>query len=83
MKIKNSVSIRHASILELLKIVDLVPECDACKHQRQREYEECINEKDPLILIALIDEYPAGFLVAYNKYSDGSYYCWRVGVLPQ
>lgn len=70
------------TISQLLKIIDQVPEFDRAKNERESEYRERIDTRDPLILVSITDQMPSGFLVAFDKYQDGSYYCWRVGVLP-
>lgn len=37
----------------------------------------------PALAVAAYDgENPAGYLVAYDRYRDGSLYCWMTGVLP-
>ncbi|MBU2213529.1 GNAT family N-acetyltransferase [Patescibacteria group bacterium] len=77
------VTIKFVPISEVLAVIDLVPEFDESKHQREQEYQKRIANKDPLIVVVFIDKKPAGFLIAYDKYSDGSYYCWRTGVIPE
>lgn len=37
---------------------------------------------DPLYLAAFIDNAPAGYITAYDRYGDGSYYCWMAGTVP-
>ncbi|MCK5016181.1 MAG: GNAT family N-acetyltransferase, partial [Candidatus Peribacteraceae bacterium] len=43
---------------------------------------ERIEDKDPVAFVGYLDEKPVGFLIAYDKYGDGSWYCWRAGVIP-
>ena len=38
--------------------------------------------KEKLILVAYVDNQPAGYMVSYNKDNDGSFYCWMAGVDP-
>lgn len=40
------------------------------------------KDKKRLILVAYADGQPAGYLVAYDKDDDGSFYCWMAGVDP-
>jgi GNAT superfamily N-acetyltransferase len=42
-----------------------------------------LENKESLILIAKIDDNPAGFAIRYDRYNDGSLYAWILGVLPQ
>ena len=39
--------------------------------------------QSPLILIAFFEQTPAGYMIAYDEYHDGSLYCWMVGVIPK
>lgn len=41
----------------------------------------CAGEKF-LALAAFDGQNPAGYLIAYDRYKDGSLYCWMAGVLP-
>lgn len=46
-------------------------------------FENRYKGKEPLILGAYLEEKPAGYIVGYDKYEDGSFYCWMAGVNPQ
>ena len=35
-----------------------------------------------LVLVAYVDNQPAGYMVSYEKNNDGSFYCWMTGVDP-
>ena len=41
----------------------------------------CENRKT-LALAAFLNGEPAGYAVCYDRYEDGSLYCWMAGVLP-
>jgi ribosomal protein S18 acetylase RimI-like enzyme len=45
-------------------------------------FEKRYEGKDKLILVAYADGQPAGYIVAYDKFGDGSLYCWMAGVDP-
>ncbi|MEI8343372.1 MAG: GNAT family N-acetyltransferase [Candidatus Moraniibacteriota bacterium] len=48
-----------------------------------KEYFEArYNNATKLILVAYINEVPIGFIVAYDKENNGSFYCWMAGVNP-
>lgn len=46
-------------------------------------FEKRYAGKDKLILVAYVGDQPAGYIVAYDKFGDGSLYCWMAGVDPQ
>lgn len=45
-------------------------------------FESRINRKQSLVLVAYVNDKPAGYMVSYNRDSDGSFYCWMAGVSP-
>lgn len=47
-----------------------------------RVYQQRLEGKKSLILVANYYNEPAGFKVAYDKYGDGSLYSWMGAVLP-
>lgn len=48
----------------------------------RKYFEDRCASKEKLILIAYADNLPAGYMVAYDKNGDGSFYCWMAGVDP-
>lgn len=38
--------------------------------------------KDSLTLVAAMGGNDAGYMVSYDKFGDGSFYCWMTGILP-
>lgn len=45
-------------------------------------FENRYQNVEKLILVAYVDNQPAGYMVSYKKADDGSFYCWMVGVDP-
>lgn len=45
-------------------------------------FEKRCKGKDPLIIAAYTDEgnKPIGYLIGFNRFNDGSFYCWLSGV---
>jgi len=50
---------------------------------RKEEIEDQLKNRQSLILTAYKDEVAVGFLIGYDKYLDGSFYCWMLGVSPE
>ena len=46
------------------------------------EYSKRLNSTVHLILTACDDHNPIAFKIGYHRYSDGSFYSWMGGVLP-
>lgn len=49
---------------------------------KKEEIEDVYKNRNPLILTAYWEEEPVGFMICYDKYKDGSFYCWMTGVMP-
>ncbi len=45
-------------------------------------FQERLEGKDSLVLVAYVENQPAGYMVSYKKYDDNSFYCWMAGVNP-
>jgi len=39
-------------------------------------FEDRIKGKDNVILVAYYNDNPAGYMISYDRYGDGSIYCW-------
>ena len=46
-------------------------------------FEKRIKGKKSLVVCGLVDNKTVGAIVAYDKYLDGSFYCWMAGVNPK
>lgn len=71
--------IKEDSIENVVKIHQTIHEF--IKYERA-DFEEKYQDSKKLILVAYWDQQPAGYLVAYQKSDDGSFYCSMVGVNP-
>ncbi|MDD3498022.1 MAG: GNAT family N-acetyltransferase [Candidatus Moranbacteria bacterium] len=74
------IRIREASIDEVIKIGKKV--LGAEKMKPREHFEERYKDKYHLITVAYLGDNPAGYAVWYDKYGDGSLYCWMTGVSP-
>lgn len=77
---KNNITIKEDSIDVAVKVNATIVEFD--KPYDKAYFEERYEGKENLILIAYVDNHPAGYIVSYDINSDGSFYCWMAGVDP-
>lgn len=76
-----NITIKETPIEEAVKVNDTIVEF-AEKYDKQY-FESTYSNKEKLIILAYVDENPAGYIVSYDKFEDGSLYCWMVGVNPK
>ena len=77
----NQITIKQTPIEEAVKVTKTIVEFDALFEKGY--FENRYKDKEKLIIVAYIDNQPAGYIVGYDKYSDGSFYCWMAGVNPE
>lgn len=76
-----NITIKEVPIEEAVKVNATIVEFDA---PYQKDYfEDRYKDKDKLIIVAYVDDQPAGYIVGYDKFGDGSFYCWMAGVNPK
>lgn len=79
---KNKIVVKEVSLEEAVKVNLTIPEFDECS--RDKDYfKDRYKGKETLIIVAYFENTPAGYLVAYDRFSDNSFYCWMTGVAPQ
>ncbi len=59
------------------KIAEFGGQCSKAFFERRYE------GKERLILLATLDGKGAGYMISYDRYGDGSLYCWLAGVDPE
>ncbi|MBL7056811.1 GNAT family N-acetyltransferase [Candidatus Woesearchaeota archaeon] len=72
-------TIREVSLDEIMKINGKIPEFE---EEPRLKFETKLANKNHLLIAAYIEQQPAGYLIAYDKFGDGSIYCWMAGVIP-
>ncbi len=73
--------IEIGTVDEIVKLSNQIPDLD---HKFNSSYfEDRFVGKNEIILVAHKDSQPAGYIVAYDRDKDGSYYCWMAGVIPK
>jgi ribosomal protein S18 acetylase RimI-like enzyme len=76
------VSIKHGSAEECYQIACLIPEFAGDSYPFD-EYQNRLNHRRHILLIAEIDGQPAGFKIGYESNKSGVFYSWLGGVIPQ
>jgi ribosomal protein S18 acetylase RimI-like enzyme len=74
------VTIREVPIEQAVAIANMVT--DFGETYTKEHFEDRYQDKAHLIIVGLVDNQPAGFIVAYDRDQDGSLYCWMAGVDP-
>ena len=78
---ENKITIKEDTIENVVDISSRIVEFD--DKFKKNYFEERYLEKEKLILVAYFENKPAGYLVSYDNYNDGSFYCWMAAVDPE
>lgn len=77
---KDKILIKEISIEEAVKVNASIIEFD---EKYPKEYfKNRYKDRSKLIIVAYVNDFPAGYIVAYDRDQDGSFYCWMAGVDP-
>ena len=71
--------VKEASVKEAAQVNRTIPEF---RSHSEEYFETRIRKREYLIIVASLDDMPAGYLIGYDRYDDGSFYCWMAGVNP-
>lgn len=78
----DQIIIRQGSIKDCLEVSSRIPEFS--DHQyNEAVYHERMDIRPHLILVAFQDGIPVGFKAGYERDTDGSFYSWMGGVVPE
>ena len=75
-----SFHIREGNLYDAVMVSANIPEFDDI--YEIPKYSKRLNSAVHLILTAYDDHIPIAFKIGYDRYSDGSFYSWMGGVLP-
>jgi ribosomal protein S18 acetylase RimI-like enzyme len=78
-----SIIIKEVPIEDVLDVNSKIIEFTEPTPIDKNYFEKRYTGKEKLILLAHVDNQPAGYLVGYDEYNDGSFYCWMAGVDPK
>lgn len=74
-------AVKEAPIWEAVKVNAAITEFgEPCP---KAHFEERCKGRKRLVLVAYFAGQPIGYLVGYDRFSDGSFYCWMAGVNPK
>lgn len=75
------ITVKETPIDEAVKVNAAIPEFG--EPYPKDYFEERCKDKERLVLVAYFADKPIGYLVGYDRFSDGSFYCWMTGVNPK
>ena len=75
-----SFHIHEGNLNDAVMVSENIPEFD--NPYKIPEYSKRLDDTTHQILIAYNDHNPIAFKIGYQKHSDGSFYSWMGGVLP-
>src|SRR5260221_3521222 len=75
------INIREGLIEEIIELRNKIPEFDLPFDKSH--FDNRYKGKEKLYLIAEQLDVKVGFVVAYDRDGDGSFYCWLAGVTPE
>jgi ribosomal protein S18 acetylase RimI-like enzyme len=71
------IEVKEVTIEEALKVHEKVLEFN---NEPKEYFTERYKDKNPLIIVAYYNNIPIGYIIGYDKFNNGSYYCWMAGV---
>lgn len=75
--------IKNASLKKVAEVNSRIPEFNTEQFYDEEHFRNCVKGKKKLLLVACLEGKPVGYLVSYDRDSDGSFYAWMGGVDPQ
>lgn len=76
----DQIIIKEVPIEEVVKVNATIVEFGA---PYPKEYFEAkYKDEDKLLIVAYVNGESAGYIVGYDRFNDGSFYCWMAGVNP-
>lgn len=74
--------IKPATLAEAYQLHQQIPEFK--EQMPLSKFEEELATTDKVqILTAHLNDKPIGYMISYDRFKDGSIYCWMTGVIPE
>lgn len=73
--------IKQVSVEEAYKVNKIITEFNP--PYSKQHFDETLKDKKKLIIVFYNNTKGVGYLIGYDKYNDGSFYCWMTGVDPE
>jgi len=77
----DDIIVKEVSVKEVVKVNNTITEFD--EPYTEDYFENRCKNKEHLIIVAYMNNIPVGYIVAYDRFDDGSFYCWMAGVTPK
>lgn len=77
------IKVQEVPIEEAVKVNALIPEFNQRETYSKEYFEKRYTNRKRLIIMAYLNDQPAGYLVGYDHFNDNSFYCWMAGVVPE
>jgi GNAT superfamily N-acetyltransferase len=79
---QKKIVIRQAPLQTVLDVHEKIPEFKGAGYDLN-VFEDRLKGKSHLISVGFVEEVPAGYMMSYERWADGSIYCWLAGVDPE
>ncbi|KKQ94857.1 MAG: Acetyltransferase, GNAT family [candidate division CPR2 bacterium GW2011_GWC1_39_9] len=76
----DKIEVREVNLEEIVKINDVIPEFEKYNSDY---FSERMKDKDNLVIAGYIQGKDVGYIVGYDKFGDGSFYCWMAAINPE
>lgn len=80
--LSSPLSVKEGTLQEALLVHASIPEFNSPVAEVSA-FETRYEGKRHVIHLAYQDETPIGYMISYDRFEDGSIYCWMAGVLPE
>ena len=77
----SEITIKKASVKKIMEMQTKIPEFPDPRYD-EKTYKQTLKNKKNMAVIAYYQGQAAGYLVAYDRDADGSFYAWLAGVDP-
>lgn len=77
---KEQIIVKESTLDDVINIFNTIKEFDRKEYGTKEYIENRFGDKKKVILVAYINSEPVGYILAYDRDNNGSFYCWMTGV---